>query len=147
VKETLTAVPRHGYGYGLLRYLVGEQALIKPRPPIAMNYLGRFDHVLPGDSFLRPANEDYGQLYDPAAERPYVLQVVSLVLDGRLQTNWIYSEQLHSRETIESLASDYLQTLRAMIATAETAENDLLTPADFPDAELSPLELERILKG
>lgn len=34
--------------------------------------------------------------------------------------------------------------MRAMIATAE---NEALTPANFPDAELSPLELERILKG
>lgn len=34
-----------------------------------------------------------------------------------------------------------------MTATAEGSERDVLTPADFPDAELSPLELERILKG
>jgi aryl carrier-like protein len=36
---------------------------------------------------------------------------------------------------------------RAMITAAESSENNVLTPADFPDAELSPLELERILKG
>jgi hypothetical protein len=34
-----------------------------------------------------------------------------------------------------------------MIAAAENSESDTLTPADFPDAELTPLELERILKG
>jgi aryl carrier-like protein len=34
-----------------------------------------------------------------------------------------------------------------MTATAESSDRDLLAPADFPDAELSPLELERILKG
>ncbi|HKQ75115.1 MAG TPA: phosphopantetheine-binding protein [Blastocatellia bacterium] len=37
--------------------------------------------------------------------------------------------------------------MRAMIEVAESLENDGLTPVDFPDAELSPLELERILKG
>jgi len=37
--------------------------------------------------------------------------------------------------------------MRAMIATGESSDNDALTPEDFPDAELSPLELERILKG
>jgi aryl carrier-like protein len=36
---------------------------------------------------------------------------------------------------------------RAMIAMAKSPDNDALTPEDFPDAELSPLELERILKG
>jgi non-ribosomal peptide synthase protein (TIGR01720 family) len=147
VKETLITIPRRGYGFGLLRYLLEDPELIKKRPLVAMNYLGRFDHVLPKDSLLRPTDEDYGQLYDPEAQRPYVLQVVSLVLDGRLQTNWIYSERLHSRVTIETLANHYLQTLQAMIAAAETSESDTLTPADFPDAELSPLELERILKG
>lgn len=147
VKETLRAIPRHGYGYGLLRYLREDEAVIRPRPSIAMNYLGRFDHVLPEDSLLRPANEDCGQLYDPAAKRPYVLQVVSLVLDGNLRTNWIYSERLHSRATIELLADRYRQALRTMIGAAESADDELLTPADFPDAELSPLELERILKS
>jgi non-ribosomal peptide synthase protein (TIGR01720 family) len=147
VKETLRQMPRHGFGYGLLRYLLKDQALMKPRPMIAMNYLGRFDHVLPTDSLLRVASENYGQLYDTDAERPYILQVVSLVLDGRMQTNWIYSERLHSRATIESLAGQYLQTLRTMISTADASESSILTPADFPDAELSPLELERILKG
>jgi aryl carrier-like protein len=34
-----------------------------------------------------------------------------------------------------------------MTATAENSERNVLTPADFPDAELTPLELERILKG
>jgi aryl carrier-like protein len=37
--------------------------------------------------------------------------------------------------------------MRAMIAMAESSDNDALTPEGFPDAELSPLELERILKG
>lgn len=37
--------------------------------------------------------------------------------------------------------------MRALIAMAESSDNDALTPEDFPDAELSPLELERILKG
>jgi non-ribosomal peptide synthase protein (TIGR01720 family) len=112
-----------------------------------MNYLGRFDRVLPSDSPLRVAGEGYGQLYDPAGQRPYMLQVVSLVLDRRLETNWIYSKRLHKQTTIESIAEDYLQTLRRMIAAARNSESDVMTPADFPDAELTPLELERILKG
>jgi aryl carrier-like protein len=34
-----------------------------------------------------------------------------------------------------------------MTAMAENLERDVLSPADFPDADLSPLELERVLKG
>jgi aryl carrier-like protein len=37
--------------------------------------------------------------------------------------------------------------MKALIAMAESSNNEALTPEDFPDAELSPLELERILKG
>jgi non-ribosomal peptide synthase protein (TIGR01720 family) len=147
VKEALRGAPRRGFGYGLLRHVIKDQALIKSRPAVAMNYLGRFDRVLPADSPLRVAGEGYGQLYDPAGQRPYVLQVVSLVLDRRLETNWIYSKRLHKQTTIEFVAEDYLRTLRRIITAAGSSERDVVTPADFPDAELTPLELERVLKG
>jgi non-ribosomal peptide synthase protein (TIGR01720 family) len=147
VKETFRQTPRRGFGYGLLRYVLGDSPVMKSHSPVAINYLGRFDRVLPAGSLLRVAREHYGQLYDPRGRRPYVLQVVSMVLEDRMETNWIYSERLHTRATVEAVAKEYIETLRAMIAEAESSEGDVLTPADFPDADLSPLDLERLLKG
>jgi len=43
VKESLRAVPDHGLGHGLLRYLnpeAGEKLAAHPAPPICFNYLG-----------------------------------------------------------------------------------------------------------
>src|SRR5690606_12871597 len=50
VKEEWRAIPNHGFGYGMLRYL-GDEAVrtaldAAPRPQLRFNYFGRFD----GDS-------------------------------------------------------------------------------------------------
>lgn len=144
VKETLRAVPRRGFGYGLLRQKLSGQP--DARPKLAMNYLGVFDRVLPADAVLRPVHGDTGSLYDPAALRAYELQIVSRVIHGRLETDWIYSERLHSETTIMSLANRHLGTLIEM-RSSESSAAVFLTPSDFPDAELSQLDLERILKS
>ena len=39
VKEAIRAVPSHGIGYGLLRYL--ENAQLEARPQVSFNYLGQ----------------------------------------------------------------------------------------------------------
>ncbi len=48
IGEQLCAVPRRGLGYGLLRYLCPDPAVVSrlrslPRPQVSFNYLGRFD--------------------------------------------------------------------------------------------------------
>ena len=45
IKEQLQAVPDHGLGYGLLRYLnaqTGTELRALSRPQLGFNYLGRF---------------------------------------------------------------------------------------------------------
>lgn len=146
VKQVLRGVPDRGFGYGVLRYLSGVGPLPEAHPPVAMNYLGIFDRVLPPDSIIQLTGLDPGHLYDPEATRPYELQVVSRVTGAQLVTNWIYSQRLHSSSTIASLAAIHLQTLQQMIEQSGANMEAVLTPADFPDANLSQLELEQILK-
>src|SRR5205807_10254421 len=53
IKEQLRALPDHGLGYGLLRYLNGETASqLEPfaTPQIGFNYLGRFGGAAPASA-------------------------------------------------------------------------------------------------
>src|SRR5207244_11445445 len=55
VKEQLRRIPKHGIGYGLLRYLRGDMQVAAdlralPQAEVSFNYLGQFDQVLPEPS-------------------------------------------------------------------------------------------------
>jgi non-ribosomal peptide synthase protein (TIGR01720 family) len=74
-----------------------------------------------------------------------LLSVSSFVAGGQLQLDWTYSESVHLRATIESLAESYLQALRGLIHHCLNTTTDGYTPSDFPDAELSQEELDRLM--
>src|SRR5439155_266278 len=64
VREHLRALPRHGIGYGLFRYLRDDDAVAPlrraVRPAIGFNYLGQLDQILPATSLFAPAAEPAG---------------------------------------------------------------------------------------
>ncbi|MGH6821573.1 MAG: condensation domain-containing protein, partial [Methylocella sp.] len=62
VKEQLRAVPDHGIGYGLQRYLSGPNP-VSLSAPISFNYLGRLDQALPQESLFEPADESAGACF------------------------------------------------------------------------------------
>jgi microcystin synthetase protein McyA len=76
-----------------------------------------------------------------------LLDVTASVAEGRLQIAWTYSERLHRAETIESLAQRHLEALRALIAHCLSPEAGGYTPSDFPEADLTQVELDRVLAG
>ena len=52
IKEQLRAVPNRGVGYGLLRYVRGDEAVAAalralPQAEVCFNYLGQLDQALP----------------------------------------------------------------------------------------------------
>lgn len=125
VKEVLAGVPRHGIGYGLLRY--GERGgewrerLRQERgAEIIFNYLGQLDEVLPPESIFMGVEESSGQAQDGRQRRSHVFQVVAHISGGKLKVGWSYSRQLHRRETVERLADRFLKTLQALVACCRT---------------------------
>jgi non-ribosomal peptide synthase protein (TIGR01720 family) len=150
VKEQLRAVPNRGIGYGLLRYLCRDEAVTDalrrmPRAEISFLYLGQLDQALSANSPFAPAKESRGATTSPHAKRSHLLSVSSYVAGGQLQLDWTYSESIHLTATIESLAESYLQALRELIKHCLNATTDGYTPSDFPDAELSQEELDRLM--
>jgi non-ribosomal peptide synthase protein (TIGR01720 family) len=120
IKEQLGYVPRRGIGYGLLRYL-GDQELaaqLRPLPQaeISFNYLGQFDNLFAEGAPFRLLQEPAGPLHSPRGQRFHLIEISGQVTGGQLCMNWVYSENLHRRTTIEALAQGFLAALRALIA-------------------------------
>jgi non-ribosomal peptide synthase protein (TIGR01720 family) len=149
VKEQLRSIPNRGLGYGVLRH-VSKDGRIRsrlselPAAEIIFNYLGQVDQVLRKSTLLAAAPETSGTAVAPENRRPYVLDVSGLVVKGRLQVNWSYSDQLHRRERIEEVATHYMERLRELIDHCRSEGAGGFTPSDFPVAEMTQKELMQI---
>jgi amino acid adenylation domain-containing protein/non-ribosomal peptide synthase protein (TIGR01720 family) len=154
VKEHLRSIPARGTGWGLLRYLRPEGKALAgvsgPPPEVSFNYLGQLDAALPAGAPFAAAAEPPGRARSPRATRDHLLDVGAAVSGGRLRVTWLYGEGLHRRSTVAAWAARFLAVLRELIAHClSRAESRLggYTPADFPLAELSQSELDRLLGG
>jgi amino acid adenylation domain-containing protein/non-ribosomal peptide synthase protein (TIGR01720 family) len=150
IKEQLRHIPNRGIGYGILRYLsqdadIRKQLQALPKPEVRFNYLGQFNFVQPQTLRQRFASETLGWSLSPKAKRNYVLDIAGLVVESKLQMIWIYSENIHQRETIEHLANQYNSALKALIAHCQSPDAGGYTPTDFPLADLGQLELDELL--
>jgi amino acid adenylation domain-containing protein/non-ribosomal peptide synthase protein (TIGR01720 family) len=148
VKEQLRKVPRHGIGYGLLRYLVNDAGLAElPEPCVVFNYFGQFDQVLSGSRLFRFAEESSGPWRSPKQRRRHALEINSMVKDGRLELAWTYCPALHSADSIERLAAEFLTALEDLIAHCQQPDAGGRTPSDFQLANLDQLSVDRLVAG
>lgn len=149
VKEQLRSVPHQGMGYGILRYLAAEAdpALMSPAA-VSFNYLGqiRLDAVPATPGLIQSlAPESVGPLRSPLATRRYLLDVVALIRDGQLQVVWRYSNAVHRRATIETVAQRYRATLDSYLPqSAQPATEATYTPSDFAAARVNQAQLDQL---
>ena len=149
VKEQLRRIPQRGIGYGMLRYLHGDdivatQLRSTPQPEIVFNYLGQLDQTAPASPFVSLENST-GPSHSPLARRSHLLSINSLVVDGRLQLDWGYSEAVHRRSTIERLAQNFIEALRSLIHHCTSPSAGGYTPSDFVEAGLDQDGLDRLI--
>jgi non-ribosomal peptide synthase protein (TIGR01720 family) len=149
VKEQLRAIPHQGIGYGLLRYVNDDEALrasmaALPRPELNFLYLGQFDGALSG-SGVQLLDQVSGRPCSEAAPRAYLLELVALVIGGRLKLELSFSEHRHSLQTAETLAQGFLDELSALIAHCKDPAAGGRTPSDFPGAKVSQKSLDMLL--
>jgi non-ribosomal peptide synthase protein (TIGR01720 family) len=116
-----------------------------PQAQVSFNYLGQLDQALPPGAPFRLAEESPGPLHDPAATRPYLIDVTASVTGGQLRVAWTFSRARHHQETIADLARSFTTSLEALIAHCLSPEAGGYTPSDFPDAGLGQEELDRVL--
>ncbi|HJT66878.1 MAG TPA: condensation domain-containing protein, partial [Pyrinomonadaceae bacterium] len=149
VKEQLRTVPNRGIGYGVLRYLSGrtdvvDQLVQAAQAAVRFNYLGQIDRSLAASKLFAGTLPVNAEAQSPKGDRGYLLNIISSVTDGELRFDWTYSENIHARNTIESLAERCVAELRALLADSETG-SAVFALADFPKANLSQSDLEKIL--
>ncbi|MFL6118292.1 amino acid adenylation domain-containing protein, partial [Actinophytocola sp.] len=115
VRKQLRTVPGNGFSYGALHHL-GRLDTPGPLPRLSFNYLGQFD--------ARAENEDaslfgatlpaIGADHDPADHSENLVDVVGDVTDGLLSFAWYYRADHFDRATIQAVATDFAEALRAI---------------------------------
>lgn len=149
VKEQLRQIPRHGIGYGILRYLrdnnkedLGDFDL----PDISFNYLGQVDRTLTSNLF-GSAPESSGHPIDPNGQRAHLIEIDGGVVGGRLGMSWSYSENIFQAATIAALAGKYMNSLRSLIEHCMSPEAGGFTASDFPLAGMDQASLDKVLSS
>ncbi|MFJ9034905.1 condensation domain-containing protein, partial [Streptomyces sp. NPDC102274] len=150
VKEQLRAVPDRGIGHGALRHLTtgrGADGIGAIEPRVSFNYLGQLDGLAGRHDLYRSMTLNPGGEFGPAEARPHELDVIGEVRAGRLTLTWSYARSRYHRSTIERLAADMADELRAFLRHCAEPGAGGRTPSDFPLAALDQIEVDRLVRG
>ncbi|HZC77986.1 MAG TPA: condensation domain-containing protein, partial [Ktedonobacterales bacterium] len=150
IKEQLRAVPEHGMGYGLLRYLNSATASqLRELSPaqLGFNYLGRFAARSGAD--WEPAGE--AALLgggDPAMALVHALEVNALTQDqlsgARLVARWTFAPRLIGEAQVRDLAERWFAVLAALARYARQPSAGGRTPSDLALMSLTQSEIEEL---
>nr|WP_322642344.1 MULTISPECIES: non-ribosomal peptide synthetase [unclassified Nostoc]MDZ7989625.1 amino acid adenylation domain-containing protein [Nostoc sp. DedVER02]MDZ8113701.1 amino acid adenylation domain-containing protein [Nostoc sp. DedVER01b] len=149
IKEQLRRIPNRGIGYGVLRYLhenttIREKLQSLPSAQVSFNYLGQFDQVLKASEVLGLAKELKSE-QSLLNQRSHLLGISGFIRAGKLEMTWAYSEKVHKRDTIERLASGFIEALKILITHCQTKDSQSYTPSDFSAAKLNQKQLDKFL--
>ncbi|MDH6145771.1 amino acid adenylation domain-containing protein/non-ribosomal peptide synthase protein (TIGR01720 family) [Kitasatospora sp. GP30] len=151
VKEQLRAVPDHGLGYGLLRYLNPATATTlaaHPAPQIGFNYLGRFTTDQGTDAHWLAVGDTGAGSALGDAELPFAhaLEINAATHDTpagpRLTVDLAWPAALFDAPEVEHLAALWQQALQALRDHAESPEAGGLTPSDLTLVGLSQQHID-----
>jgi amino acid adenylation domain-containing protein/non-ribosomal peptide synthase protein (TIGR01720 family) len=146
VKEQYRAVPRRGCGYGVLRHLARDAALIEVEggqpPSLAFNYLGQSEQAVSEGSVFRGAPESAGAAIGPRRLRRHPLVLKGLVAGGELRLSLEYSTARHAPETVQRALRCIEESLREVIDHCAQCDTAAFTPSDFPLARVSQAQLD-----
>lgn len=150
VKEQVRGIPQGGIGYGLLRYLnqdekISSQLEKLPQTQIKFNYLGQFDQLFQDSSLFTPMADSIVPERSLQGHRSYLLEINSLVIQGKLQVNWTYSQDIYHRNTIVNLAENFIESLKVFINRCQSQETIGFTPSDFPEAAINQQDLDKLI--
>ncbi|MEV0063903.1 amino acid adenylation domain-containing protein [Nocardia sp. NPDC050718] len=151
VKEQLRAVPRGGFGFGLLRHLRPASAArlgAAGSPQIGFNYLGQIADAdaevpwLPVDMAEQLGGAGGGEL--PVST---VLAVDAATLDGpdgpTVRAVWRFPADVIARDAVQRMARHWVSTLASIARAVAEPGAGGLTPSDLPLVRVTGEELDR----
>ncbi|PTH90221.1 hypothetical protein C9J60_04460 [Streptomyces sp. A244] len=151
VKEQIRAIPDHGIGYGLLRYLNPTTATTlaeAPRPQIGFNYLGRFTTT--GTSPWEPDNTfgGFSGGADPDLPLAHPLDLDALTQDGpegpQLIARWSWAEDILHEHDVHDLAETWFKALKTLAEHARNPTTGGHSPSDLPFVTLTQEDVDQL---
>ena len=70
-------------------------------------------------------------------QRSHLIEINALIVDNQLKVDWIYSQNVHRRETVEKLTQDFLAALLSLFTNTQSSSVPNYTPSDFAEFESS----------
>ncbi|GAA1229138.1 hypothetical protein GCM10009676_09530 [Prauserella halophila] len=153
VKEQLRALPDHGIGFGLLRYLnpqTGPALASLATPQIGFNYLGRFADASENADFA-PAAEAATLGGGTAGDTPvpHALEITALTRDGHdgptLRADWSWPGEMFDHADVAELSREWFDTLRGLVAHTADPGAGGHTPSDFELVDLTQSEVDELM--
>ncbi|WP_433856832.1 amino acid adenylation domain-containing protein [Streptomyces kronopolitis] len=149
IKEQLRAIPDHGIGYGLLRYLNPQTSALlarHPRPQIGFNYMGRFGASGTADWSLAGGGAAIGTAAAPDMPLPHVLEVTPVTEDRpdgpHLVADWLWAAEILPDRDARDIARTWFRALELLVAHAARPGAGGRVPSDLPLVSLSQKELD-----
>lgn len=150
IKEQIRGVPNGGIGYGLLRYLCDDSGVTEkfralPQAEISFNYVGRSNEGFAESSLFSASRGSVGPAHSPRALRRYLIELNGDISQGQLRMIFTYSENIHSRATIEKFANAFIESLKEIINHCLSPDAGGRTPSDFLLSDMSQRELDKLI--
>ncbi|ELB88764.1 non-ribosomal peptide synthetase, partial [Rhodococcus wratislaviensis IFP 2016] len=155
IKEQLLAIPDHGIGYGMLRYLDPEsadqlRALAKPQ--VTFNYLGRLGGAtstdIHGHAWVPVTDTKLDDI--PASDIPVasaldINAVTGTGADGnRLRATWAFATGVLTPSEVRTLADLWVQALTALTTHVARPDAGGVTPSDLDLVTLDQDAIDRL---
>ncbi len=149
IKEQMQAIPDHGLGYGVLRYLdseLGGEFAAHEVPEIGFNYLGRFPTGREGDWLPAPDAPPLIGETGPDWPLPHAIAINARVEDGTngpsLHAYFRFAPALVRQTDVSALAEAWCSSLEALADHSLAPNAGGRTPSDFCGLELTQDEIE-----
>ncbi|HEY2577325.1 MAG TPA: condensation domain-containing protein, partial [Streptosporangiaceae bacterium] len=148
VKEQLRAIPGHGIGFGLLRYLNPRtRPVLAGAAPaqLGFNYLGRFGSAGALGAGWEPVPDAAALGGGSALAHPVEVDAVAMesAAGPVLHATWSWDSSLLSEDQVASLAGAWLAALRGIAAHVGGGGGGW-TPSDVPLVRVSQEELDEL---
>jgi amino acid adenylation domain-containing protein/non-ribosomal peptide synthase protein (TIGR01720 family) len=151
VKQRLRDVPRHGLGYGLLRYLsedieTREAFHQYAKADVLFNYLGQMNMTEEqADLGFGMSNTSGGLERSQIAPRSHLLDISAMVSGGQFFAEWNFSSEVHKHSTVEKVAKGFIAALQALIEHCKETEDGEYMASDFEEFGWDQDDLDQII--
>ncbi len=149
VKEEVRGMEKGGIGYGLLRYMRGDEEVSERiremgEGEIIYNYLGRVEEVVGEEGGMKVRGG--GGRSRGEGKRRYKLEVTGYVEGGKVKVEIGYSGGKYERESIREIKKGIGEAMEEMVERSSRAKGEEFSPADFPLVRLDNEKMIKIAK-